>query len=259
MIPESPHLHRSEALSLLAYLPPREQVVLGHVLECQACQQLVAALLGPPPLPAEGVGAPQADRDIRAALAAGLEQAAERLAAERGVAEPALAELLALDPEDRRRRIREEARFRSLSIAHLLLERSHRTAEETPEEAESLAVLGLSILERLDPEQEPAQLISELRVRAWGLVALACWMAQRWESTREALEHAEKELVAAGYGTKGLGFRRTLAAFRRTERQSAEAFSHLTRAVLLLVGRLVVNGGDPAEEDSPNRALETEN
>ncbi|MGH9361921.1 MAG: hypothetical protein ACRD2T_08385 [Thermoanaerobaculia bacterium] len=149
-----------------------------------------------------------------------------------------LEELLKLSHEERRKRIREEARYRSVSLAYLLLERSNAAATEVPEEAESLALLALLMLDRLDPEEEPRQLLVDLKVRAWGLVAHACWIAERWDATREALERAEEQLVEAGHSTGGLGFRRALAAFRIAERRSAEAFVYLTRAVRILVGRL---------------------
>ncbi|MGH9361073.1 MAG: hypothetical protein ACRD2T_04095 [Thermoanaerobaculia bacterium] len=237
---EDPHLRPREAEDLLAYLPPREQVVLGHVIDCAACQQLVASLLGPPDPPAAERRRANYDYSgVWQSLAAMREQAIERLDAERGVSEVAVAGLVTLDPKERRRRVREEGRYRTVSIAGVLLERSHAVAAEAPGEAEDLALLALFVLERLDPEQESWQLLTELRVRAWGLVAHACWAAQKWDAVRDALEEAEKQLVAAGHDTRGLGFRRAMAAFRRSERRTAEAFVALTRAVTALVGRLV--------------------
>ncbi|MGH9362314.1 MAG: hypothetical protein ACRD2T_10395 [Thermoanaerobaculia bacterium] len=237
---EDPHLRLAEADHLLAYLPPREQVMLGHVLDCVTCQKLVAALLASRPAPAAERGHTQHDySEVWASLAVAAEQGSERLVAERQVAEGIVARLLVLDSKKRRRRVREEPRYRSLSAAYLLLERSNAAATEAPEEAESLALLALLMLDRLDPEEEPRQLLADLKVRAWGLVAHACWIAERWDATREALERAEEQLVEAGHGTRGLGFRRALAAFRIAERRSAEAFVYLTRAVKVLVGRLL--------------------
>ncbi|MGH9362736.1 MAG: hypothetical protein ACRD2T_12550 [Thermoanaerobaculia bacterium] len=244
---ESPHLQPAEAHHLLAYLPPREQVVLGHVLDCEECQQLLARLLAPRPA---GVTESRARHDyseVWASLTAAAEQGTERLVAERRAAEDVVARLLSLDAKERRRRVREEPRSRSLSAAYLLLERSSAAAAEAPEEAESLALLALLMLDRLDPEEEPQQLLADLKVRAWGLVAHACWIAEKWDATREALERAEAQLVEAGHGTRGLGVRRAVAAFRIAERRSAEAFVYLTRAVKTLVGRLVPEVPPPAQ------------
>src|SRR5918999_1792027 len=120
-----PHLRRSEALILLDYLPPEQQVTLGHVLDCPACGRLVESLLGPPPPPPPQRQRPETEAaDVWASLAAARQEAADRLAAERTAAEPALQEMLAADPAGRLRRINNEARFRTLALGGLLLERS---------------------------------------------------------------------------------------------------------------------------------------
>ncbi|MGH9362612.1 MAG: hypothetical protein ACRD2T_11915 [Thermoanaerobaculia bacterium] len=255
-VTEEPHLRPPEAQHLLAYLPPREQVVLGHILDCTTCQQLVARLLAPGVGPAaERVHAQHDYSEVRESLAAAAEQGAERLVGERQVAEGVVARLLVLDSKERRRRSREEPRFRSLSAAYLLLERSAVAAAATPEEAEDLALLALLMLDCLGPDEEPRQLVAELKVRAWGLVAHACWIAERWDATREALERAEGQLVEAGLSTTGLGFRRAVAAFRIAERRSAEAFVYLTRAVKTLVGRLLPEAPLPAQPEPSAETL----
>ncbi|MGH2626573.1 MAG: hypothetical protein ACRDHY_07990, partial [Anaerolineales bacterium] len=48
---EDPHLRPAEVQRLLAYLPPQEQVMLGHVLDCETCRQRLIESLGPPPAP----------------------------------------------------------------------------------------------------------------------------------------------------------------------------------------------------------------
>jgi hypothetical protein len=246
----NPHLRRPEAQLLLDHLPPEHQVALGHVLDCPACGRLVESLLGPPlPPPADHKPPDSDDVAVWASLAAGRQEAADRLAAERGPAEGALADLLAADAAGRLRRIREEARFRSLALAALLLERSQAAvAAVALEEAEELAHWAVLILEWLDPAEEPRSLLLELRVCGWGLVARARWEAQRWDPVVTALECAEGLLLEAGHGTQHLGFRRVQAAFRTAERRAAEAFVRLAQAVQQLVGHLTPEPDVPAAQ-----------
>ena len=235
-----PHLRRSEALLLLDYLPPEQQVVLGHVLDCPTCRRLVASLLGPPPPPPPERKLPEtAAADVWASLAAARQEAADRLAADRAAAEPALAEFLAADPAGRLRRINHEARFRTIALGGLLLERSHAAlAALKYAEAEELASFAGLILARVEGEEEPSSLLLELRVCAWGLLARACWEAQRWDTVMIALEQAEDLLAEAGHATRHLGFQRARAAFRTAERRAAEAFARLAQAVEQLVAHL---------------------
>lgn len=235
-----PHLRRSEALLLLDHLPPEQQVVVGHVLDCPACGQLVESLLGPPPPePAKRQPPESTSADVWASLAAARQEAADRLAADRATAEPAVAELIAADPGGRLRRINHEARFRTIAVGGLLLERSQAAlAALAYAEAEDLASFAGLILERIEGEEERPALLAELRVCAWGLLARASWEAQRWDTVMTALEQAEKILAEAGHPTQHLGFRRAQAAFRTAERRAAEAFVRLAQAVEQLVAHL---------------------
>jgi hypothetical protein len=183
-----------------------------------------------------------------------LDEFVRQAAAERAAAETAIAELLPLAAEQRRELVEREARLRSAALANLLLDRSFAAAREDPAEGESLAVLAIFILGRLAPDQAPAQLVHELRARAWALVAHACWIAADWQATRGALERAEQALAAAGYSTKRLGFRRTMAAFRMTEQRIEDAFNLLTNAVELLVGSLLPPTEAPEPGDSEGEA-----
>jgi hypothetical protein len=250
-----PHFSPEEVRRFLAFLPPQQQVALGHVLECEVCQQRLLAGLGPPPaVPAGRLLSRHDYAAMWSGVFAHLDEFIRQADADRQAAETALVELLPLAAEERRERVEHEPRLRSAAIANLLLERSFAAARDDPAEGESLAVLAIFILGRLGPDQAPAQLVEELKARAWALVAHACWIAADWKATCGALERAEQALAAAGYSTKRLGFRRTMAAFRLTEMRIEDAFNLLTNAVELLVGSLLPPTETPEPGDGGEEA-----
>ncbi len=247
----SDHLTAGEPARIAAFLPARERALLGHALDCPPCGDRVGHLLALEPptelgdrLPTEEYGE-ALDR-----LAASLEELAERVAAERALAEPAVTALLALPAAERRKRVRAEARFRTLPVAYLLLDHALSQVEAAPEESENLALLAVYVLGKLDPEQTPATLAAELKVRGWAVVAKSCWMRGEWLAVREALEYAEEIMVSEGYVTRRVGFRRVLAALRLIERRVHEAVAVGGRAVDLLLGRLAVASESPDEKES---------
>jgi hypothetical protein len=199
-------------------------------------QQFFAAY--PPDWP-EGGGEERDYAELWAGLAAGLEEAIERVTAERQAAEGLLAELLATPTEVRAARIGAEARFRTLAVAYLLFERSLAVSEADTAEAEHLALLGIFLLSRLDFEEAPQLLVHELKARGWALVANACFQAGDWASARMAIERADSALAEAGYVVHRPGIRRLVAKIRVSERHAEELFELVARAVNLLLRALV--------------------
>jgi hypothetical protein len=249
---EPGHLGPLEIRRLLGYLPMREQVFLFHVTECPICRTAVQQALAPPagaPTPAPSKGADYSE--IWTGLAAGLEETIERVAGERQVAEAVLAELLAIPADQRAGRIRREARFRSLSVAYLLFERSLAASATSTEEAEALAVLGIFLLGQLDSEQAPQLLVHELKARGWALVAYAEYLAGDWAAVREAIEHADEALAEAGYLVECPGIRRLVAKIRLSERQAGELFELVAQAVHLLLRALVGEAPWPLPSEAP--------
>ncbi len=245
---ESSHLTAVEASRLVAYLPSRERALLAHALHCPACQDLLDRPRLDVAFPsAPGRPFPPDYTAVLDRLEAGLCEATERIACERSQAEAAVAALLATPPEDRRKRIRHEVRFRTVSVAALLLERTPATAIAAPEEAENLALLALYVLSQLDPEDMPSMIVGELKVRGWALLARASWSRGDWRAAREALEHAEEVMVAEGYPAKRVGFRRAVAALRAVERQLEGTFQTAARAVDLVLGPLLTLADTCAE------------
>lgn len=194
-------------------------------------------------------------------LAAAHAAAAERVAAEGTSADSAVADLLSLPEEERRRRLGEEARLRTVAVAGLLLQRSREAAGDSPDLGEELALLAADVLDRLDPGTESPVFVAELQACAWGLVAYARWLGQRWDGVVEALEQAEARLVGAGHDPSGYGFGRTLATLRRAERDAARSVVRLTEAVLILLRRLdeVAEQAAAERQPPPQPADPTEN
>ena len=171
-------------------------------------------------------------------LAAARAEAAARLAAERQAADAAVAQLLALSPDERRPRIRDDARFRTVAVAALFLERSFAVATDDPDLGGELALLAVEVLGQVDRECEPPRFVAELEAWAWGLAAYACWVAARWSAAIEALQQAETRLAGAGHDTPALDLRRPPRPFRETAREAAARLGRLTHAVLALIRTL---------------------
>lgn len=238
------HLASTDAVRLLAFLPTRERALLDHLLACPACRQHVQEILAAAP----GPPAPEPPLDPEYAEAvervrAGIDEAAERLETERLHAEAAVAGLLATAPGKRRKRIRSEARLRTLPVAHLLIDRALAVASSNPAEAEHLALLGLFTLGRLDPDEAPGLAMAEVKVRGWAVVGRSCWQRGDWRAAREALECAEEVMVTEAYLSRRVGFRRSLAALRLVERRVEEAHALAGRAVDVLLAPLLGERG----------------
>jgi hypothetical protein len=159
--------------------------------------------------------------------------------AQRAEAEAAVTDLLGTRDGRRRTRIEAEARFRTLPVATLLLDRAIQRAPESPRGAEDLALLAVFTLDQLDPEEAPAMLAGELKVRGWALVARVCWVRGDLPAAREALDRAEEIMVMDGFLTQREGFRRAIAALRLLERRSDAVFAAAARALNLLLGPLL--------------------
>jgi tetratricopeptide (TPR) repeat protein len=105
-----------------------------------------------------------------------------------------LGELL-LHPVRRRRvLVRNSRRFRSWPLAELLFERAREESFEDPAQAESLARLGLEIVDNLEGVTPDPRLVADLRAR--GLAVLGNTLRMRSDLVRaeQFLDQAEKAL-----------------------------------------------------------------
>jgi hypothetical protein len=144
----------------------------------------------PPPLPEDGDGT--------GSLLASLNRLRSTLGRERAVAPALASELLALAPERREDRLRQDSRFQTWGLCELLLTKSLETLEE-PVTAGSLAALALAGADRLDPDEHPPAVVADLKARAW---------AAAGEARRRQGDHAGAEVAlraAAGCLAQGTG------------------------------------------------------
>ncbi|HEX5759121.1 MAG TPA: hypothetical protein VF121_08000 [Thermoanaerobaculia bacterium] len=240
---EDPHLGLGGPARLVAYLPPRERGPLAHVLECAACRERVRQVIAAVPEAPQPEGPLTPDyAAVVDRVVAGLAEATERVEGQRAEAEAAVTALLATPEGRRRTRIDAEARFRTLAVATLLLDRAIQRSSASPRDAEDLALLAVFTLDQLDPDEAPALLAGELKVRGWAIVARACWARGDLPAAREALDRAEEIMVMDGFLFKRVGFRRAIAALRLLERRSNAVFAAAARALNLLLGPLL---GEP--------------
>ena len=158
-------------------------------------------------------------------LLARLEQAREGLARERAEAPCLCAELLALAPEARAARIREDARFRTWGVCEELLDQCSREPEAA--RAGHLAALALAAAGGLDEVHQPP-LVHDLAARAWAALGTTRLRTGNLAGAEEALRAAALRLEA---GTGDLLVDAILLDF---EAEVCEARGELREATSLL-------------------------
>ncbi len=144
----------------------------------------------PPPLPEDGDGT--------GSLLASLNRLRSALWRERAAAPALASELLAIAPERREDRLRQDARFQTWGLCELLLTKSLETLED-PVTASSLATLALTGADRLDGDEHPAAVVADLQARAWA----AAGEARRRQGDLAGAEVALR--AAAGCLAQGTG------------------------------------------------------
>lgn len=197
------HLDLATVLRLGAGELPRAEAfdVAWHLFLCPPCRHLLAEagddavaaytrLFGtggmpfPPDAYAEPVGR----------VAESLRHVGLELQADRAGARQLVDRLLRHDPQHRRLLVRERERYRSFTVADLLIEAARATWSHDPDGAEDLAELALWILDRLDPRLFPRDMLNDLRAQAWGAIGNCRRIGSRLASVTGAFELAEKFL-----------------------------------------------------------------
>jgi hypothetical protein len=140
----------------------------------------------------------QEEGDGTGSLVASLNRLRSALGRERAQAPLLAAELLALAPEWREERLRQDSTFQTWGLCELLLTRSLESPED-PEAAASLAALALAGADRLDPDDHPAAVVADLKARAWA----AAGEARRRQGDFAGAEVALR--AAAGCLAQGTG------------------------------------------------------
>jgi tetratricopeptide (TPR) repeat protein len=229
-----------------------------HLVRCGSCRKRLRRLIRRRPGPvadrvAETLQWPSSPAQYGLALNPYVLSQSFALAKERLEAPGLFLELLDYPAERREFLLHNSSRFHTWGVFELLVERSLETAIRDPDHAEELGLLALRLSGYLDTAYYGAELIEDLRARAWAHVGNACRVRSDLhaaeESFRTAYEHLQK-------GTRDSLERAIFldlkASLRRDQRQFEEAFKLLHRAIQLFLqtgqqhraGRSLVNMDD---------------
>lgn len=209
---------------------------LRHLLRCERCRQRVERLLdqraGRPgrvlPWPVAGYRA-LLDRVVERANRAGLPLSREQAEA------PILLGELMLVPDDRRKAlIRGDDRYRSWSLADLLLDRSREESFDDPAKGERLARLALEIVHALGPDAERRGLVADLRARGFAYLANALRMGSDIDGAERAMQAAEESLaLGSSDPVEEARLLDLKASLRKDQRRFKDAVRLLKRAIRL--------------------------
>lgn len=213
--------------------PVRRRTVL-HLLRCDGCRERLGGVLStereerPGRLRTSRTYAELLDRLIRDSARTG-----EPLRREQIEAPVLLGELLLLPARQRRLLLRNSPRFRSWPLAELILDRGREEAFEDPAQAESLAALGLEVIDLLEETDHDPRLLADLRARGLGLLANTLRIRSDLAAADRLLVEAKARL-AEGTG-EPLEEARLLdleASLRKDQRRFEEALDLIARAVV---------------------------
>ena len=212
----------------------RGRRVLGHLLTCGRCRDRLGDMLEWGPDPTEGE-LPWSPRAYTAMLDRLVEKSAELgtpLDHEQVEAPMLLAELLLHPAKRRRLLLRNSRRFRSWSLAELLLDRSREEAFEDPAQAESLARLGLEVIKKLGGSGHPSNLIADLQGRGHAYLANCLRMRSELEKAEVEMETAIRKLKqGTGDPYETARVHDLKASLRRDQHRFEDAFTLLVSAV----------------------------
>lgn len=207
--------------------------VLRHLLDCRRCRQRLVRILDGDDGPARVLAWPA--RDYRPILDKVVERAKRAglpLRREQAEAPVLLGELLLRPDGDRRRLIAEEPRFASWPLADLILDRSFEASFDDPEYGETLATLGLAIVDVLERTDIGPELIADLRARGLGFLANARRMHSDLAGADEAMARARAEIVrGTGDSVERARLLDLEASLRKEQRRLRDAARLLRRAI----------------------------
>jgi len=241
------HPHDKVLEEFLLSLAGRDQDVVFHLARCAWCRSRLYYLPRPEEPEGEAAGgyAPALERTLER-----IETWGQAVEVERDEAPDLFVELMGHPAERRDEVLGAAPRFHSWGLFELLIERSWETTARDPAHAEELGLLALCLGERLEPARYGAELIEDLRARAWAHIGNAC-------RTRSDLRGAEEAFGKAfDHLEKGTGdvleraiLLDLLGSLRRDQRRFEEAVDLLQEAVATFLrigdrhraGRALVN------------------
>ncbi|MBW8876037.1 MAG: tetratricopeptide repeat protein [Acidobacteria bacterium] len=225
------HPHDKVLEEFLLSLAERDRDLVFHLARCAYCRARLYYL----PRPEETAGEKEAFGGYAPALErtrGRVETWARTVEAERDEAPDLFVELMGHPAERWDEVLSANPRFHSWGLFELLIERTREMTIRGPAHAEELGLLALSLGDCLDPYRYGAELIEDLRARAWAHVGNAC-------RTRSDLHGAEEALGKAfDHLEKGTGdvleraiLLDLLGSLRRDQRRFEEAVDLLRKAV----------------------------
>jgi tetratricopeptide (TPR) repeat protein len=120
-----------------------------------------------------------------------LEGAASLVVRQREEAPALLAELDRHPLERQRMLVRNNARFQTLPLADLLLERAWSAGLEEPAAGEAIADLACELMDQIEPALFGGEVLNDLRARAWAYRGNFRRIATDFRGAEEALQSAE--------------------------------------------------------------------
>jgi tetratricopeptide (TPR) repeat protein len=225
------HPHEKVIEEFLLSLAERDRDLVFHVARCASCRARLYYL----PRPEKTSG----EKEGFGGYAPGLERTRERVEtwsraveAERDAAPDLFVELMGHPAERWDEVLGADPRFHSWGLFELLIERSWEMTTRDPAHAEELGLLALRLGDRLDPARYGAELIEDLRARAWAHVGNACRARSDLHGSEEAFgkafDHLEK---GTGDVLEKAILLDLLGSLRRAQRRFEEALDLLRRAV----------------------------
>lgn len=250
------------------------KAIVWHLLErCPGCAQAAEESWV---LAVDGVAEPAAGSAIAAEGSAGVElrfdrvrrrvhSALQRLETERSQASELLAELKLLPVEHLCLQMRNNARYGSLALCDLMLERAWEIGLEEPKAALQVIDTLIEVASKLDLVSFGTELRHDLLARAWAYRGNALRILSDHRESEASFGRAEAHL---GAGTGDLLEKARLlglkASLRRSQRRLDEGNELLQRAVAIYLGTdedhlagrtMVLQAQVASEQDNPARAI----
>lgn len=239
------HPHDLLLREFAAAFPEDREECLDHLIQCPDCRNRLRLLLHSRPSGSMAKVIPlgrcqEAPTNYDPALeriARPLRRIQSAYAKERAEAPGLFAELLQHPTEKRPLLVRNSSRFHSWGLCELLLRDSEEQNFHNALTGESLALLALEILDRLDPAYYRAEALEDLRARAWAYVANSRRVNADLRGAEEAFALAFASLKR---GTQEPMEKAVLLDFQasllRAQRRFAKALSCLRRAAKIFLG-----------------------
>jgi tetratricopeptide (TPR) repeat protein len=248
-------IHPSDFLleEVLFYLDGEQQVLMRHLASCCHCRTRLGHLSGKHrarqtsarpmgvalTVRAAGLSNRPSDFDYGPAIERSERRYLERVQAlnqERAEAPALISELLAVPSEKRRLLLANSSRLQTWGVYELLIERSWGLRAVRRTESEDLAKLALELSGHLDSSYYSAELIEDLRARAWAYIANLRRIAADLEGAEQAFQISYTHLKR---GTREpierAVFLDLKASLRGAQRQFHDAIRLLRRVVTIFL------------------------